>query len=339
MVAELAGLAAGLVVLAAEGLHARRCRRLARLAFGPSERPRRWVRAVPVSRSLAAAGLAWGFVTLGMIPPKVLAAQGIPDQERRHLVLVLDVSPSMRLADSGPDGKQTRRARAHDLMKSFFNRMPIEQYLVSVVACYNGAKPVVEATKDMEVVRNILEDLPMEYAFDSGSTDLFTGIEEAARLARPWNPGSTLLVIITDGDTVPATGMPRLPDSVSGVLVVGVGNTRSGMFINGRMSRQDAATLRQVATRLRGAYHDGNAKQIPTDLIRRVAAIPVESPFEQLTLREYALMACGLGSLVLALLPLALERLGTSWRPGIRQGGTASVSARASRLPREVRIG
>ncbi len=52
----------------------------------------------------------------------------------------------------------------------------IEQYLISVVACYNGSKPVVVDTKDMEVVRNILNDLPMHHAFPSGKTDLFSGL-------------------------------------------------------------------------------------------------------------------------------------------------------------------
>lgn len=41
MVAELAALGAAIVIALAETLHARRVRRLARLAFGPGE-PRRW---------------------------------------------------------------------------------------------------------------------------------------------------------------------------------------------------------------------------------------------------------------------------------------------------------
>jgi hypothetical protein len=46
---------------------------------------------------------------------------------------------------------------------------------VSVVAVYNGAKPVVIDTKDFEVMRNILGDLPMHHAFRSGKTKLFDG--------------------------------------------------------------------------------------------------------------------------------------------------------------------
>ncbi len=116
--------------------------------------------------------------------------------------------------------------RAADVMESFLQRIPVELYLVSVVACYNGAKPVVVDTKDLEVVRNIFGDLPMHYAFPAGKTDLFSGLAEAVRIAQPWQPKSTLLLLLSDGDTVPATGMPRMPASIADVLIVGVGDPR-----------------------------------------------------------------------------------------------------------------
>ena len=194
-------------------------------------------------------------------------------------------------------------------MESFFTRVPIDQYFFSVIACYSGAKPVVVGTKDVEVVRNILDDLPMQYAFKVGQTDLFAGLSEADKIARPWKPKSTLLLLLSDGDTVPATGMPKLPASIADVLVVGVGDSRSGSFIDGRQSRQDVATLRQIATRLGGTYHDANEKHLPTDLLRRMTMIPQKSVFEQLTRREYALIARGVGAAVLAILPVLLHPL------------------------------
>ena len=136
-------------------------------------------------------------------------AETIPDNQRRHILIVLDVSPSMRLKDAGPNADQSRLKRAADVMESFFQRIPIEIYLMSVVACYNGAKPVVVDTKDLEVVRNIFGDLPLQYAFPAGKTDLFSGLAEAVKIAQPWQPKSTLLLLLSDGDTVPATGMPQ----------------------------------------------------------------------------------------------------------------------------------
>ncbi len=306
-----------LLALAAETLHARRCRRVAALAFGPTRRPRLWARLAPLMRVAAVGALAWGMITLLLLPPKAHVRAEPVGNEYRHLLLVLDVSPSMRLEDAGPDGKQSRRKRAADLLTSFFERVPISSYRVSVVATYTEAKPVVLDTTDLEVVRNILNDLPMHYAFRAGPTDLFAGLKEAARVAHPWTPGSTILVVVSDGDTVPATGMPKLPASIRGVLVVGVGDAQGGKFIDGHQSRQDAATLRQVAVRLGGVYHNGNVKHLPTELLRQITFTRGSGMFERLTRREYALICCGLGAAILALLPLALHYGGTRWTPGV----------------------
>jgi Ca-activated chloride channel family protein len=207
--------------------------------------------------------------------------------------------------------------RAAVVMESFLQRVPVEIYLMSVVACYNGAKPVVVDTKDLEVVRNIFSDLPMHHAFPAGKTDLFSGLTEAAKIAHPWQPRSALLLMLSDGDTVPATGMPKMPASVADVLIVGVGDPRQGSFIDGRMSRQDTLTLRQIAARLGGVYHDGNTKHISSATLQAMTVIPRKSTFAQLSRREYALLACGLGATVLALLPVLLHRFGTHWKPGV----------------------
>jgi Ca-activated chloride channel family protein len=302
---------------AAEWLHRRRIHRIGPLAFGSGARPAAWARLAPVFRVVALVAATWGLVTLMLLQPKVHKSGVTPESEFRNLVLVLDVSPSMRLQDAGPTGKQSRRARAADLLKSFFERVPIELYRTSIIAVYSGAKPVVEKTTDLEIVHNILNDLPMEYAFKTGPTELFTGLEEGAKLARSWRPASTTVIVVSDGDTIPSSGMPKMPASVAHVLVVGVGDPLAGKFIAGHQSRQDASTLRQLAVRLNGHYHNGNEKHLPTDLLRTITAVRGQSVVEKLTKREYALLACGLGATLYALLPLALHFYGTRWRPGV----------------------
>src|SRR5690606_3100189 len=163
--AWLAAAAAVVLARAAELLHARRVRRLARLAFGPGGRPAAWVRAVPWLRAAGAGALAFGLVALLTIAPRVHRSGSPSEHEFRHLVLVLDVSPSMRLVDAGPNRAQPRMARAREVLESLFGRVAIGRYKISVVATYNGALPVVEDTLDAEVVRNVLGDLPMHYAF------------------------------------------------------------------------------------------------------------------------------------------------------------------------------
>ena len=227
-------------------------------------------------------------------------------------------------------------------MESFFHRVPVEQYRLSVIATYNGAKPVVVDTSDLEVVRNILGDLPMHYAFPVGPTDMFAGLKEAARIADPWRPGSAVVALVSDGDSVPAMGMPRMPASVRKVLVVGVGDPTTGRFIDGRQSRQERSSLRQVASRLGGIYHDGNEHHLTSDTLEMLSSKAGETLFEKLTLREYALLALGLGALILALLPVLLHRFGTKWQPGVRRLPMAAApesNSRPGSSPTETPLG
>ncbi len=315
-----AAVVAALVVLA-EAVHFRRVLRAAPLAFGPRRQGLILAAIAPILRTAAAAAAAWGITVLLLLPPKTHKTGEIKESEYRHLVLVLDVSPSMQLEDAGPEGKQKRAERAADLIQSFFERVQAERYKTTIVAVYTGAKPVVIDSTDREVIRNILTELPMRHAFKAGETDLFAGLEEAVKIAKPWPPGSTVLMAVTDGDTVPATGMPKMPASIgNNVVMVGVGNPNVGKPIGGHTSRQDVSTLRQVATRLSGVYHDGNDKQLTTELVSSIDEKARPKDGERWTAREYALACTASGAGVLALLPALLTLLGTGWSPGRRPG-------------------
>ena len=319
MVESVVGALVLLLAGVGEAIHARRVHRLAALAFGPKARPAPWARTTPALRTLAQGGLAWALVTLLVVEPRLWSGNEKATASARdpqHVVLVLDVSPSMRLEDAGREKRLSRMQRARELMESFFKRIPVEAFRVSVVAFYTDAKPVVVDTKDLEVVRNILGDLPMHWAFRAGQTKLFSGLEEAARIAKPWKPRSTTVLLVSDGDTVPATGMPKMPASVRSVIAIGVGDPTVGKFIDGHHSRQDVSMLRQVAARLGGAYHNGNELHLSTSLIADATGIDVQSVWKRLTLREYALLVAAVAAALLAVLPLLLHFFGTPWRPG-----------------------
>ena len=269
-IAEFAGV--GVLILAAggEALHLLRTRRIAPLAFGPWKQPAFWAHIAPPLRILAYGLLCWGLISLMMVPPRTHNSLEIDSSKQRHVILLVDVSPSMRLKDAGPEGEQSRTQRGASILESLFDRVPIRQYKLSVVAFYNDAIPVVVDTKDLEVVKNCLNDLPMYFAFKGKDTDLFKGLKKAAEIARPWQPDSTLLLVISDGDSVPSTGMPTMPKSISNVLLVGVGDPVTGKFIAGKNSRQDVSTLRQVAARLQGEFHNGNSQHISSQVIAKL---------------------------------------------------------------------
>lgn len=317
MVAELVALSVMIVALGAEALHLLRVRKIAPLAFGPRRRPALWAALTPVYRTLAIGLITWGLVSLIQIKPKTHNISEIELSKQRHMILLVDVSPSMRLKDAGPEKEQSRSLRSRDVIQSFFDRVPIRHYKLSVVAFYNKAIPVVVDTNDLEVVKNCMNELPMWFAFEGKDTDLFAGLEAAAEVAKPWQPDSTILVVMSDGDTVPASGMPKMPKSIADVLMVGVGDPVAGKFLGGKNSRQDASTLRQVATRLNGEYHNGNVAHLSSSMIAKLTSKTERTKWEDLGRREYALLAIAMGSLILGFLPLALHYLGTSWSPGV----------------------
>ena len=314
---EISALAALVLTIGAEMIHSRRITNIAILSFGPSSLPSSWARIAPATRCMAVALAMWGLTTLLTIEPKIHKAKAVDPDEIRHIVIVLDVSPSMKIKDAGEDGTRTRRKRAFELMESFFKRVRVEQMRLSLIAVYNGAKPVVVDTKDAEVVRNFLDSMDMYTAFEAGKTHLFDGLDLATEISSQWRQDSTTIVLLSDGDTVPSVGIPKMPRSVNGILVIGVGNPIKGTFLDGQNSKQDASTLRQIALRLNGTYHDGNVKHIPSETISSLVSVEEKSTLEKMTRREYALVAMGTSALILATLPFILNSFGTKWRVGI----------------------
>ena len=314
----LMAIGSALLAAGAELLHSRRIRRVRHLAFGPRGRFSAAVRAIPVLRTLFFAALAWALTTLLLLNPKAHRSEvtEVDSRDRRHLLVVLDVSPSMKLKDSGESAGITRTERASRLVESLLKRTTDNKLHISLVAVYNGAKPVVEESRDLEVILNFLDGMDMSSVFPVGKTQLLTGFEEAARIARKWPANSATLLLVSDGDSVPASGMPKMPPSIGGVLVMGVGNPTKGSMIDGRQSRQDVGALQQIASRLGGQYHDGNVRHVPSAALDKLGSLKTNEDGLKLTLREYALITAVASGLGLALLPVFLHFFATPFQPG-----------------------
>lgn len=317
--AILVAVAAAILTAGAELAHSRRILRVRHLAFSTNASIPAFVYIIPALRVLCLAALAWGAATLLITQPKVHRNKTVADVatgERKHLVLLLDVSPSMRLRDAGSGEKSSRTERASALLQSILQRTADDKLHFTMVAVYNGAKPVVKESRDIEVILNFLDGLPLSSVFPPGKTRLFDGISEVAEIAKDWPAGSATLLIASDGDTVPASGMPKLPASIGSTLVLGVGDPKQGTFIDGTQSRQDVSTLSQIANRLGGYYYNGNSTHVPTDVLKDMGTLKLDKDKLKLTEREYALIAMGCSSLLLALLPLILHYSSSRFAPG-----------------------
>ena len=313
-----------LIVIVAESIHLNRIRRVRHLTFGPTGQLSVWVYLASLIRVIGLGAATWGFASLLFVVESQVHNSGkIEEHEYKHLVLVVDVSPSMRLTDAGTEGKRTRRQRASDVLESMFNRIPMRQFKISVIAVYSEAKMLLEDSKDHEVVRHIMERMPLYHAFKPGKTNLISGVEQAAKLAKGWPPQSAFVIVLTDGDTLPAKGMPKMPASVGEVVVVGLGDPNSGTFIDGHLSRQDVNTLRQMANRLRGTYHNGNEKHLSSSLVEEFTKTNETDEFRPWGRREWSLYTAFLGSTLFAIIPVLLHYFGSRHRSGTRMFGAS----------------
>ena len=292
----------------AEWLHARRVARVARLAFGPSGRASNWTIVVAPSRTIAAALATWGLMFLVTYDPIEIDRKPAKIASN-HLLVLLDVSPSMQLKDSGAEAQGISRAkRAGEVVQAVLDRLDMENTRISIVAFYTDALAIVQDTFDKEVIRNALDGLPMYTAFEPGPTDLKKGLVKAFEIARLWPADSATLLIVTDGDV--ATGIPSvIPSSIADTIVVGLGDPVKSSDVNGHASRQDTMGLRQLATRLGGFYHDGNRKHLPSDVVNSLTMIAPRVGGNW-SVRDLALLAVGIGCSTLAFIGPLLTLFG-----------------------------
>ena len=313
LLAICAALLIAVVAACGEWLHARRTARLGPLAFGPVARPRAWTRLVPPLRVASLAGAAWALVTL------VSFNDLVRERDRRtrtvrHLMVLLDVSPSMLIADAG-NASSTRMARASEVLRSVLDRVPGDNIRFSAAAFYTEARMLVEQCQDRELLLHLAGGVPFHITYRPGKTDLLKSINQAGGFIKDWQRKSTTLLVISDGDSLPPSGLDRMPSSVAEVIVAGVGDPGRGTFIDGHMSRQDTANLSQLARRLSGRYYDCNMLHVPSEALRRINSEDPGAAKWRADRRVLALVVLAASSSILCLLPLLLEWCGSAWRP------------------------
>jgi Ca-activated chloride channel family protein len=310
-----AAVAALLLVLAGEKLHARRCRAAGRLATGPSGRPRDWVKLVPPVKALTVACMAWALVTLLYRGGGVFGAHDPAEEvhEGRHVVFVADLSPSMRLRDAGQGRDLTRAERIGEVVDGILRRLGGSPSF-SVVGFYTEAMPVVADARDPQLVRNVFDGLPLWYVMKAGKTDLGGGVRKTLELLADYPEKSATVFICTDGDTIPPGSLPQPPASIRRLYVLGAGDPHRGSFIDDHMSRQDASTLRSLAGRLGGVYIDVNEKHVTTLTLGELA-VGAASDRTGYDRTDLAVFLFAGAALVHALIPVMLQYFGSDWKP------------------------
>ncbi|MFT3686872.1 MAG: VWA domain-containing protein [Phycisphaerales bacterium] len=328
----IAGVVAGLVALA-EHLHAQRTARVARLAFGPTGKPARWAMAAPIVRILGLAAAAWGATVLLNYDP-VGGDQTPAPRTSKQLLIALDVSPSMLIKDAGPEAEKVSRSQwAGKVVQGVLDRLDMKQTRITLVAFYTKAMTVLQDTTDKNVISNMFDGLQLHVAFDPGNTDLASGVNSALQIARPWARRSTTLIVISDGDAKSDLGQVTLPPAIADVIVIGVGDPNKATVVSGHSSKQEALSLKTLAARLNGLYHEGNRLHLPSDVLKKLSMITPNGG-NDLGLRDAALISLGAGASLSALIGPALALFGLT-RAHARSRRPSANAARSSSLPSE----
>lgn len=296
-----------------EWRHAQRCRAVDRLAFEPGCR-RRWIGAAPVVRVLCIVLVSWSLLELWRTRAgggtRADDTPSLESSANRRLLILLDVSSSMYIADAGPSNDMTRTARGCEVLRTALPQLERGPTLTTILAFFADFRPVVVDAKDWRVVDNILDGLPLHSTFTPGESNLVTALRGAFDLAASWPRSSATLVVVTDGDTSEKVELPAAPPAIDDVNVVGVGSL-DGRTIGASMSRQEPATLVSIAQRLHGVYQDCNARgmrlgDLQSDRRRE------SSDSMPMARRRRAVAAAVLGSIGLAVIPLMLALFGVS---------------------------
>ena len=318
LIASWAACATAALAILAEWLHARRVRRLARLAFGLESEPRLWTQIAPPLRVIALAGVVWALVVLMAFDGSNRARER-KAKTTRHLMVMLDVSPSMQLKDAGEGGAAPRAAQAANLLRSVLDRAPSDEVKVTMACFYTDAMPLVAQCSDREVIMNFADNLPLHIAYRPGKTDLVKSLNKAGEMMKDFPRKSTTLLVLSDGDTVPDSGLKPMPSAVGDVIFAGVGDPSRGAFIDGHLSRQESGPLSQLARRLGGNYHNGNRLQIPSEMLQRLIAPDQTAEKLKINLRVLAIIILSAGTALLCALPLLLEYFGSAWKPVVKR--------------------
>lgn len=277
-------------------------------------------------RSITIAGLCWSLVYLllssALQSPLQLGTRADADDDTKQLVLLLDYSPSMLLEDSGEQQLTSRRDQMRSVVSAILDRVgPHVRY--TLICFYTKPLPVVQSAFDKAIVRNVLDDLPIERAMSSGKTDLGGAVAKAIEIARDFEPGSTTLILVTDGDTDSPPIIGELPNAIEQTLLLGVGDTKVGLPIDGHLSRQDGDLLEDLAADMEGQYLNVNQEHVPATAISHLLSSPRSPTRAGWTLTRVAYTLLIALATVYAFLPIAQEYFGSNWRPRGRITGEA----------------
>lgn len=286
--------------------------------------PRSWaVRLWPLLPAAYSLGLA--ALVVAMAQPRFGTQERNVRTDVVDIILLVDVSSSMRAEDLAEGGKRINRLQAaQDVIREFIDRRPSDRLgLVAFAAMAYSVSPL---TLDHDWLKENVNRLRTDMLEDG--TAIGSALASAVDRLRDSEAKSKLVILLTDGENNAGTISPlnaaQLAEAM-GIKVYTVGTGKDGMVpvpvsspfggvtYRSQYSRVDEPTLREIARATGARYFRATDLEALEDVyaeIDRLEKTEIDvDHFTQFEPRYAGFVAAGLALLVLEHL-LSLTRLG-----------------------------
>ena len=230
-------------------------------------------------------GIGWTVAALALAGPAWQRIQSAAFRAPENWVLVLDLSPSMAVADLPPDRATRARYAIDDLLRAAHDAN------IGLIVFAGEAHIVVPLTSDVATVRALLQPLSPAIMPEAGD-DLAPALDDAGQLLRQAGSRNSKVIVLSDGYDDPdrvLAAAKSLREQGAVIEVVGIGTANGAPEMNANGSFVQDAQGRSVMAKLpigelQGLAAAGGGRYWPlTDLNGLVNTLRAErsNPLEQ----------------------------------------------------------
>ncbi|MES2658908.1 MAG: VWA domain-containing protein [Verrucomicrobiota bacterium] len=273
-------------------------------------------------------------LTIALARPRADAGTKLEKTVGRNVMIALDISRSMRVADVKPD----RLTQAKIIIYELLEAMPNER--IGMIGFAGTPYVYAPLTIDHGAVREIVEQIDEKWA-PLGGSDLASAVHLATETLKKTGQKNNALVILSDGEKHEGDLNAMISEAEkSGVYIVAIGvGTEDGGFVpnpdspNGQMvdrsgraviSRLQPAVMRKLAEDTKGRFTiAGSGIDIPAmanSVVKDLDAFEMDGRERRVSIEFYQwLMLPAILFLVVSIVA------GTRWK-GIRTAATAAAA-------------
>ena len=214
----------------------------------------RWRRHLAVIMALAS------LASLGMAWAKPVGIEKVP-RERATVVIILDVSQSMKATDVTPNRLEAEKESA----RKFIAELP-EKFNVSIVALSGAPSTVVPPTTDRNLIERALKSL--DYADGTAIGTAITAGLSAVNMAPEGDsgePAPAAMVLLSDGQNISGDSIDEAVAKAQKreipIHTIAFGTANGYVDIDGKREnvQPDPEALKSIADRTGGTFHQAKS--------------------------------------------------------------------------------